>query len=78
MQHTDTGVGLGVFEGMLGPTFLLMPGQACLPRSGVPHDSPFVGHLLWYFASTALGPANSSVFYWILQQTDQQGACKRR
>ena len=45
-------VGLGVSEDVLGPTFPLMPGQACLPGSGVPHDSPLVGHSLWDFAHT--------------------------
>ena len=29
-------VGLGVSSGMLGPTFPLTPGQACLPGFGVP------------------------------------------
>ena len=56
-------VGLGVSEDMLGPTFPLMPGQACLPGSGVPHDSPLVGSLLWDFASTTPGPARSFLFF---------------
>ena len=48
--------------GMLGPACLIMPGQAHLCGSGVPHDAPLEGNSLWNFASTTPGPARSSLF----------------
>ena len=53
MQRQYQG-GLGLSEDMLGPTFPLEPGQACLPGSGVPHDSPLLGHLLRDLPQTRL------------------------
>ena len=51
------------------PPSLPMPGQACLPGSGVPHDSPLVGHSLWDFALTTPGSARSYVFNLMFQRT---------
>ena len=61
-------MGLGVPKGVLGPSppSPLMPGQARLPESGVPHDSPLVGHSLRNFALITTGSARSFVFYFIV------------
>ena len=41
-------------------------GQACLPGSGVPHDSLLVGHSLWSFAFITPSFARYSAIYFLL------------
>ena len=54
-------MGLGVPEGMLGPTCPLLPRQVSLCGSGVPHDRPLERHSLWGSASTT--PGSARIFY---------------
>ncbi len=44
---------------------LHLPVQACLPRSGVPRDSPHEGQSMWDSASITLGCAKRSLFCFI-------------
>ncbi len=41
--------------------------RACLLRSGVPRDGPLEGQSMWDFASSTLGSAKLSLFYFISQ-----------
>ena len=53
---------LGVLNSMLGPTIPLYLVQACLHKTGVPHDSPLEGQSTWDFALTTPGKATRCLF----------------